>query len=155
MSFHHDSTSILPGLCFIPSRLLCSLRCDKHVSQNTSPQVTTCNEVCEEHQLCFGHSSSCLWQLIHQKLCIAQQIHGEGTRQYFSPGFANIFANAGIPAVIWHLTIRSRTTSESHNTLTYRQYDSRLGVSPGEVGDPTGRPADSLGGSAVAGIIHS
>ena len=31
----------------------------------------------------------------------------------------------------------------------YKQHDSHLGFSPGEVGDPTGPPARSLGGSAV------
>ena len=31
----------------------------------------------------------------------------------------------------------------------YKQHDSHLGFSPGEVGDPTGPPAHSLGGSAV------
>ena len=31
----------------------------------------------------------------------------------------------------------------------YKQHDSHLGFSPGEVGDPPGPPAHSLGGSAV------
>ena len=43
----------------------------------------------------------------------------------------------------------SRITSESLNTLTYRQYDFCLGVLSGKVGHPTGLPACSLGGSAV------
>ena len=43
----------------------------------------------------------------------------------------------------------SRTTSESLNTLTYRQYDSHLGVLSSEVGDPTGLPAHPLGRSAI------
>ena len=32
----------------------------------------------------------------------------------------------------------------------YKQHDSHLGFSPGEVGDLTGPPARSLGGSAIA-----
>ena len=31
----------------------------------------------------------------------------------------------------------------------YKQHDSRLGFSPGEVGDPTGPPTRSLGRSAI------
>ena len=44
----------------------------------------------------------------------------------------------------------SKTTSESLSTQMYKQHDSRLGFSPGEVGDPAGPPAHSLGRSAVA-----
>ena len=40
--------------------------------------------------------------------------------------------------------------SESLSTQMYKQHDSRLGFSPGEVGEPPGPPARSLGGSAVA-----
>ena len=42
-----------------------------------------------------------------------------------------------------------KLTSESLSTLMYKQHDSHLGFSSGEVGDPTGPPARSLGGSAV------
>ena len=44
----------------------------------------------------------------------------------------------------------SRIASECLNTLTYRQYDSRLEVSSGVAHDPAGLSARSLGGSAVA-----
>ena len=44
----------------------------------------------------------------------------------------------------------SRIASESLNTLTYKQFDSRLEYSSGEVHDPVGLPARSLGGSAIA-----
>ena len=39
---------------------------------------------------------------------------------------------------------------ESLSTQMYKQHESRLGFSSGEVGDPTRPPACSLGGSAVA-----
>ena len=103
--FHCNAMSILLGLCFIPPRLLCSPLCDKHISQNTTPQVTTSNEVCEEHQFSIGHPSSHLWQLVHQKLHITQQIHGEGARQDFCPGFTNVFASAGIPTILQHFMV--------------------------------------------------
>ena len=43
----------------------------------------------------------------------------------------------------------SKTTSESLSTRMYKQHDSHLEFSPGEVGDPTWPPARSLGGSAI------
>ena len=43
-----------------------------------------------------------------------------------------------------------KTTSESLSTRMYKQHDSRLGFSSGEVGDPTWPPARSLGRSAIA-----
>ena len=43
----------------------------------------------------------------------------------------------------------SNTTSESLSTRMYKQHDSHLGFSTGEVGDPPGPPTRSLGGSAV------
>ena len=39
--------------------------------------------------------------------------------------------------------------SESLSTRMYKQHDSHLGFSPSEVGDLTGLPTHSLGGSAV------
>ena len=39
--------------------------------------------------------------------------------------------------------------SESLNTRIYKQYDSHLVVSSGEVGDPGGPPTHSLGGLAI------
>ena len=39
--------------------------------------------------------------------------------------------------------------SESLSTQMYKQHDSHLGFSPGEVSDPTEPPARSLGGLAI------
>ena len=44
----------------------------------------------------------------------------------------------------------SRIASESLNTLTYKQFDSHLGCSSGEMHDPVGLPACCLGRSAIA-----
>ena len=89
----------------IPSHLLSSLRCDKYVSRNTSPQITSSNEVREQCRFPLGHSLPCLGQFIDQKLCVTQQINREGALQYSGSGFTDVFANAGVPAVIRHLTI--------------------------------------------------
>ena len=63
------------------------------------------------------------------------------------------------PAILWFGqmpafqqlsgTLRSCSTT-SLSTWMYKQHDSCLGFSPGEVGDPPGPPAQSLGGPAMA-----
>ena len=47
----------------------------------------------------------------------------------------------------------SRIALESLNTLTYRQYNSHLGVSSGVAHYPAGLSARSLGGSAIAASL--
>ena len=52
-----------------------------------------------------GHTPSCLGQPVHQELHVAQQIDGEGAWHNTGLGFTDIFTDAGIPAIFWHLAI--------------------------------------------------
>ena len=74
------------------------------VSRNTSPQITSRNEVRKQCRFSLGHSSCRLGKFKDQNLCVTQQIDREGARQYSGSGFADVLANAGIPAVIPYLT---------------------------------------------------